>query len=89
MNIGERKVDRVRKLPICRSAYIRTRSTLLTLKLYFWIEVFELNTSVVTCKMPRNTFLRIVTVYMPFCQYIIECIKGWYSYTKKALSSQC
>ena len=50
-------------------------TTLFHLKLYYWIKVFEFNTGIVNGKLPINTFLPGITIYVPGSELSIEFIQ--------------
>ena len=55
---------------------VRLRSRMLYLKLYFWIQVFELYSCVIGGKLPRYTFLGRVAAGMPGSKYLVEIFNG-------------
>ena len=54
---------------------ILSPTTLFHLKLYYWIKVFEFNTGIVNGKLPINTFLPGITIYVPGSELSIEFIQ--------------
>ena len=60
----------------------------LILKFYFWIEMRKLNSSVVSRKMPRNTFLCEISFLRPSRKNLVQVLNRWNTDIQKALNSK-
>ena len=63
-------------------------SSSLILKFYFWIEMRKLNSSVVSRKMPRNTFLCEISFLRPSRKNLVQVLNRWNTDIQKALNSK-
>ena len=61
-------------------------TTLFQLKLYIWIQMLKLNTGIEGRELPRDSFLRRITVEMPGRKKTIQCINTWDALSQKRLN---
>ena len=86
-NQSKRKNSRQNRTAIGRTGSSAPTSSLI-LKFYFWIEMRKLNSSVVSRKMPRNTFLCEISFLRPSRKNLVQVLNRWNTDIQKALNSK-